>query len=110
VIERTSDVDWYSLTVPAGTYNFTVVSPAPRVAAMRDPRFEIRDATVKVLASRDTTSPGEVTSLTLPAGRYRVGIGDKGGPRAAAYANIGQYRFTVGRGSVIVSSPTTGRN
>jgi hypothetical protein len=100
VIAQSSDVDWYAVTLPAGTYNFNVDSPSPPFASMLDPRLEVRDASGRVLASRDSTTGVEAVSLTLPAGTYRVGVAAAGGPGGAAYGNVGQYRLVFGDGAI----------
>lgn len=96
VVERPSDVDWFSFASSAGTMSFNV-APAARSANL-DVLVELRDGAGNLLAS---ANPGEAlpasVSYTAPlAGTYYlsvqgVGKGDPANGGYSDYGSVGQY-------------------
>jgi PKD repeat protein len=121
VIERPSDVDWFSFTAGAGSTTVTL-SPAARSANL-DALIELRNGAGTLLAS---ANPAEAINASLTfslptSGTYFVtvqGVG-KGDPLTTGYTDygsLGQYALAVsaptGSGSapvaVISANPTSG--
>jgi PKD repeat protein len=105
VIERPSDVDWFSFTSGAGTVSFSVATAAR--SANLDVLLELRDAAGKLLASAnpvDALSASLGTTLPL-AGTYYLavqGVG-KGDPVTDGYSDYG----SLGQYAVSGSVPST---
>jgi PKD repeat protein len=121
VIERPSDVDWFSFVAGAGNATITL-SPAARSANL-DALIELRNAAGTLLASANPADALNASlSFNLPAaGTYFVsvqGVG-KGDPLTTGYTDygsLGQYALAVtaptGSGSapvaVVSANPTSG--
>lgn len=91
VIERTSDIDFFSFDTFAGNVSFTLdVAPHD---AMLDGSLALYNISGELLQSVDTASLGETLSLALPEGSYRLAVLSHG-----SFGDIGQYSLT---GSII---------
>lgn len=91
VIERTTDVDFFSFDTFAGNVSFTLdVAP---YEAMLDGSLALYNLSGELLQSVDTASLGETLSLALPEGSYRLAVLSHG-----SFGDIGQYSLT---GSII---------
>lgn len=91
VIERTSDVDFFSFDTFAGNVSFTLdVAPHD---AMLDGSLALYNISGELLQAVDTASLGETLSLALPEGSYRLAVLSHG-----SFGDIGQYSLT---GSII---------
>lgn len=96
VVERPSDVDWFSFASGAGTMSFNV-TPAMRSANL-DVLIELRDGAGNLLAS---ANPGDALPAALSynagqAGTYYlsvqgVGMGDPANGGYSDYGSLGQY-------------------
>jgi PKD repeat protein len=99
VIERPSDVDWFSFTSAAGTISFSV-TPAARSANL-DVQIELRDASGNLLASAnppDALSGSLSWSAPLGGSFYLsvqgVGKGDPATTGYSDYGSVGQYALS----------------
>jgi PKD repeat protein len=120
VIERPSDVDWFSFNAGAGSATITL-SPAARSANL-DALVELRNSAGTVLASANPADALNASlSFTLPAaGTYYVSVQGVGkGDLVSGYSDygsLGQYALAVtaptGSGSaptaVVSANPTSG--
>jgi hypothetical protein len=93
IIEKTSDLDVFSVTTGAGTISLTVDVPAG--INNLDARLELRDATGTALiaSAAPSTSFGATVTATVAAGSYRLVVASQGN-----YGDVGQY--TV-RGTIV---------
>jgi hypothetical protein len=97
VIEKMSDVDWFTFDSTAGSANFTV--SAILTGPTLDLRIELRDESGALLASADTATLGESLTFSLAGGTYYLGVASHG-----AYGDVGQYTLT---GTVPPAPPPT---
>ena len=96
VIERPSDVDWFSFASSAGTISFNVL-PAARSANL-DLLIELRDSTGKLLASANPVDalPASISHVAPLAGTFYltvqgIGKGDPANGGYSDYGSVGQY-------------------
>jgi len=96
VIERPSDVDWFSFASSAGAMSFSV-TPAVRSANL-DLLIELRDGTGKLLASANPVDalPASISHVAPLAGTFYltvqgVGRGDPANGGYSDYGSVGQY-------------------
>lgn len=94
VIERSTDVDFFSFTTGGGQVSFTASIPT---GGMLDLTLSLRNAAGNVITLADTASLGESLTASLAAGTYYVVVASKG-----AYGDLGQY--TLG-GTVTGATP-----
>ena len=106
VVERPSDVDWFSFASGAGTMSFNV-APAVRSANL-DVLIELRDSAGNLLASANPGDalPAALSHNAVQAGTYflsvqGVGMGDPANGGYSDYGSLGQYAVS---GSVPVSA------
>jgi len=115
IIEQPGDVDYFSFTTSGGS--ITMRADPAQYGPMLDPVLELRDSSGALLASADasysTTAPypGDVITMTLPAGNYTLAVHGHGwipqvisdGRTIGDYADVGQYSLTV---TLPVAGPT----
>lgn len=89
VIEKTSDVDFFTYQSTGGATVFTL-APA-EFGAMLDGTLALYDAGGTLLQLADTTSLGESIAAELMPGSYFLAVGSHG-----AFGDIGQYTLSVG--------------
>lgn len=99
VIERTSDLDFFSFVLLAGDELHFALYPAAH-GGMLDGSLALFDAGGTQLRLVDTPSLGEALSVTLDAGWYSLAVLSHGG-----YGDIGQYTLV---GSIGVPIPEPG--
>jgi PKD repeat protein len=104
VIERPSDVDWFSFTSAAGTISFSV-TPAARSANL-DLLVELRDGAGNLLASANPVDalPASLSHVVPLPGTFHLtvqGLG-KGDPASTGYSDYG----SLGQYAVAGSAPT----
>ena len=87
VIERMSDVDYFSFETLAGTVTFNLL-PAP-YGPMLDASLALYDAAGSLLEMVNTASLGETLTQRLDGGAYRLAVLSRG-----FYGDIGQYSLT----------------
>lgn len=97
VIEKTSDLDFFSFYTAAGTIRLTA-SPAAK-GGMLDLKLDLYRANGTLLKSVNTSSLGETMSLSVTAGKYFLRVASRG-----RYGDVGQYAIN---GSIV---PTSGTN
>jgi|JI10StandDraft_1071094.scaffolds.fasta_scaffold30075_3 PKD repeat protein len=112
VIERASDVDYFSFSAAAGPISINV-SPAARSPNL-DVMIELRNSAGAVLAS---ANPAEALNASLThtaalAGTYYVtvqgvGKGDPLGTGYTDYGSVGLYALAVSAGAVTSNTPPT---
>jgi PKD repeat protein len=121
VIERPSDVDWFSFSSSAGTISFNV-QPAARSANL-DLLIELRNAAGQLLASANPVDalPASLSHVAPMAGTFYltvqgVGKGDPANGGYGDYGSVGQYAVSgtvpsaAGQSPVALASasPTSG--
>ena len=84
IIERMSDVDYFSFTTPGGRAH--IVADVAPFGAMLDLSMSLYDAADNLLATAATSSLGESLTYALEPGIYRLGITSAGN-----YGDVGQY-------------------
>lgn len=96
VVERPSDVDWFSFASGAGTMSFSV-TPAVRSANL-DVLIELRDSAGNLLASANPEDalPATISHVAALPGSFfltvqGVGKGDPANGGYSAYGSVGQY-------------------
>jgi len=102
VIERPTDVDWFSFTSGAGTISISV-TPAARAANL-DVLLELRDAAGNLLANANPVDalPASLGTTVPLAGTYYLtvqGVG-KGDPLTSGYSDYGSLGQYAVSGSV----------
>src|SRR5207344_1955473 len=84
VISNTAETDYYRFTTGAGRVNLSVDVAA--IGAMLDATLELRDANNNVIDRADSTSLGELLSVSVAAGTYYAVVRSHG-----SYGDLGQY-------------------
>ena len=84
IIERMSDLDYFSFTTSGGVAN--IMADVAPFGAMLDLSLSLYDAAGNLLATSATESLGERITYALDPGTYRIGIASAGN-----YGDIGQY-------------------
>ena len=116
LIERNTDVDFYTFNTSGGVTTITATPAAP--SANLDIAIEVQDSTGALVIANNppTTLNASLTTDPLPAGQYFVKVSNSGAPTPPAtgyttYGSIGAYTLT---GTVqgialypIISSPGT---
>jgi Ca2+-binding RTX toxin-like protein len=87
VIERTSDLDYFSFSHPGGNVSFNI-NPAQQGPMLRLVA-QLRDASNSLLASGTPAGLGASFNLNLPAGTYFLVVRSNG-----EYWDVGQYRIS----------------
>jgi len=110
VIERASDVDYFSFAAAAGpvTVNVATAARAPNL----DVLVELRNAAGAVIASANPTNvlPAALSATLPAAGTYYVavqGVG-KGSPATDGYSDygsVGIYELVVGTSQIVAQPP-----
>jgi hypothetical protein len=93
IIERTSDVDYFSFTTSTGG-DLTLNANPIATGATLDMKLELRNGSNAVVASSDLSGPSaESLTAHLAAGTYYIDIASHG-----SYGDVGQYTFN---GSIV---------
>ena len=87
VIEKSTDVDAFKVTVNNGSFNLTL-SPAA-VGPMLDATLTLSNAFGNVIKRSATSSLGETLQAFVSAGTYLVSVSSAGG-----YGDLGQYTLS----------------
>ena len=110
VVERPSDVDWFSFASGAGAMSFNV-TPAVRSANL-DVLVELRDSAGNLLASANPGDalPASISHNAAAAGTYYlsvqgVGMGDAANGGYSDYGSIGQYAVSGSVAAAAVGQP-----
>jgi hypothetical protein len=111
VIERTTDVDYFSFTTAGGSV--TINGAVNQYGPMLDLKLSLFNSGGSLIASADTATLGESLSTSLAAGTYYVMVSGHG--NVACYdannvlqgtgADLGQYTLTVSGSTA--PAPTT---
>ncbi|MGC4070916.1 MAG: immunoglobulin domain-containing protein [Nibricoccus sp.] len=115
LISTTSDIDFFSFTVPACSLTLTASSPSP--SPNLDIRLEVQDSAGNILVSADPYELSASAEVGLSAGTYYIkieGVG-RGNPLSDGYSDygsLGQYTITGTIGApqaapVITTHPAT---
>src|SRR5262249_48888477 len=97
VIEKMTDLDYFSFTTGGGTITLSVNVPTPYNNL--DPRLELRDASGNLVASADPAAGYSATiTYTATAGTYSLVVASHGASASATGTNygfdVGQYTVT----------------
>jgi len=92
IIERTSDLDYFSFSTTGGgvTINANTIANPYSNGATLDMKLELRNSSNAVIATSDQAGPAaEAISTHLAAGTYYVDVASHG-----SYGDVGQYSFS----------------
>ena len=87
IIEKSTDVDVFSVTTPAGLVSFNLA--VAKFGPMLDASVAVVDPFGTVVAKAATASLGETLNVSLLAGTYYIYVSSAGG-----YGDIGQYELS----------------